>query len=367
MICASRPLALVAPLALALLSGCATQPEPTGGEVGLPNAGAGPFRALIQGEIGNLRTAPTALSDSRSLARDIAVIDLDGDPDTLGVVAFVAASVKENGEDPGPDSPTRVITRHGALDGRSFDRSALAVLTADLPWEGGVLAAPAAILVDGEVRLYYAAAGGIGLARGDAEGMAFEKHGDPVLAPQQGGWEAGAAPASPGILRLTDGTYRMFYEVSLPSGGTAIGEARSADGLSFERVGDTPVLLPGQDLTESGDPPYDSAAVGGPSPILADSGTGEGVIRVYYSATDAAGKRTIGLAARYGDSGPLSRAVAPVFGTSKPLDPREPCVVRFNGFTLLYATQRGSITSADPVVAAGVAPATVTLPPPDPE
>src|SRR5262245_8857772 len=108
----------LAPLLLLLaLPACATIPEPPGGEKGLPNAGAGPFRALIAGEIGNSRSAPNALTDSRGFARDIAVIDLDGKPDTYDVAGFVAAAVKENGVDPERDTPTKAIVRYGALDG----------------------------------------------------------------------------------------------------------------------------------------------------------------------------------------------------------------------------------------------------------
>jgi hypothetical protein len=354
-------------LFLALLPACATIPEPPGGETGLPNAGAGPFRALVAGEIGNSRAAPNALSDSQRYGRDAAVVDLDGKPDTYDIAAFVAAAVKENGAKIDRDSPTRAIVRYGAIDGRSFDRTALAVLTPDADWEGGVLSAPAVVRVDGELWLYYAAAGGIGLARGDAQGMAFTKIAGPVLGPASGGWEAGAVPRSPGVVRLADETFRMFYEVPLPNGGAAIGEARSSDGLTFERIGDAPALTPSRSTSDAGDAPYDDAAVGGPFPILADSGDGEPVLRVYYGAISGEGTKTIGLAARYGNDGELKRAGAPVFGTGKPLQPSEPCVVAFDGVTLLFVTQKSSNTSKDPAVAVGLAPATAALPPANPK
>lgn len=360
-------LALLVPLALlsAVACACATLPEPAGGDQGLPNAGAGPFRALTSAELGNNRSGPNGLTDSRDYARDIAVVDLDGKPDTFDVAGFVAASVKENGMDPTPASATRTIVRYGAVDGRSFDRAALVVLTSDAPWEGGVLAAPAVVRAGGELFLYYAAAGGVGLARGDAAGMSFTKVPGPVLAPAPSGWEAGTTPRSPGVVRLDDGTFRMFYEVPLAS-GSVIGEARSSDGVSWARIGTGPALGGATGAPGTDDLLYDAAGVGSPFPMLATSGDGRPLLRVYYGATDAAGTRTIGLAARYGADGPLQRGVAPVFGTGKPLQPREPCVVAFTGFALLYATELSSTTDKDPAIAVGVAPATATLPPPMP-
>jgi len=250
---------------------CATIPEPAGGDVGLPNAGAGPFRPLTSTEIGNNRSGPNGLTDSRGYARDIAVIDLDGKPDTFDVAGFVAASITVNGMDPTPASPTRTIVRYGALDGRSFDHAALVVLTPDAAWEGGVLEAPAVVRAGSELFLYYAAAGGIGVARGDAAGMSFTKVPGPVLAPVAGGWEAGTTPRSPGVVKLDDGTFLMFYEVPLTS-GSVLGEARSSDGVSFTRLGSGPALGGATGATSAGDAGdllYDAAGVGSPSPMLA--------------------------------------------------------------------------------------------------
>jgi hypothetical protein len=361
-------MARIAPLLplFCALSACATLPEPAGGEDNLPNAGAGPFRALVSGEIGNSRSAPNGLTDSRGYGRDVAVVDLDGDPATLGVAAYVAAAVKVNGTSPTRDTPPSVIQRYGALDGRSFDRQALDVLTADAAWEGGVLASPAVIRRDGQFYLYYAAAGGIGLAR-SSDGMTFTKEPNPVLAPEASGWEQGAAPASPGVVELADGSLRMFYEVTLSGDRTFLGEARSDDGITFTRVGSAPALSPSANDPDAGDAAWDAAGVSSPFPVRAVSGDGRPILRVYYGARDATGERTIGLAARYGDDGPLVRAVSPVFGTTKPLEPREPCVLVFKDFSLLYATEKSSTTSEDPVIAVGVAPATAMLPPPDPK
>jgi hypothetical protein len=355
------------PLSLLLLS-CATLPE-SGGEgegESLPNAGAGPFRAITTAELGNFRSAPNALEDNEIFPRDPAVLDLDADPTTFAVAGYFGAAVKQGDSRPTPDDPTRAIVRYGALDARSFDRAVEVVLEPEEAWEGGVIGAPSVIAVRDEIFLYYAARGGIGLSR-SRDGHAFTRVPGPVLGPSAGGWEGGAVPTSPGVVHLDDGSFRMFYEV--PKGGSAssIGEASSPDGVTWTRKGDAPALAPRK--AEPGqEAPYDSAAVGSPFPILATTTEGRRLLRLYYGARDGAGNAVVGLAARFeGKAGArFERAVGPVFGTNKPLGPREPCVLAYDGFTLLFATQRASTTQAHPAVAAGVAPATAVLPPPNP-
>jgi hypothetical protein len=356
--------ASLALLPLVTLLSCATLPEPSGGGDNLPSAGAGPFRALVHSdqvnELGNLRSAPNALDDDHTFARDPAVLDLDGDPATHDVAAYVGVAVAQGEVDPKPADPTRAIVRFGAVDGRSFDRSAETVLVPDAAWEGGVMGQPAALLVDGEVLLYYAAAGGIGLAR-SADGHGFTREPAPVLAPDAGGWEKGAVPSSPGVLRLADGSFRMFYEVLRAEGRSAIGEASSPDGRSWARLGDAPALE-ARGLGDGGEEPYDSVSVGSPFPVLAASADGRTILRLYYGARAHEGPSVIGLAARYGTEGAFSRAVGPVFGTGKPLGPSEPCVLVFQGFSLLFATERSSTSADRPAVAVGLAPATAALP-----
>jgi len=348
------------------LTACATIPEPGGGGENLPSAVAGPFRAIVQVEIGNLRVAPNALEDDDEFVRDPAVIDRDGDPSTLEVVGYFGVAVAQGGIKPAKTDPTRAIRRYGALDGRSFDRSAEVVLEPTEAWEGGVLGQPSALLAGGETWLYYAAAGGIGLAK-SADGHAFTRAAGPILGAAMGGWEGTAVPASPGVVRLADGSFRMFYEVAITADTTAIGEASSPDGVTWTRVGSGPALAPA--ATRDGvDQPYDDAAVGSPFPVLATSANGRAILRVYYGARDHLGAAVIGLAARYQEapSSPLQRAPAAVFGTSKPLSPREPCALLYPDFTLLFATQKAASNTDRPAVAAALAPALATLPPPDP-
>jgi hypothetical protein len=360
---------LLVPLALGLLGGafaCATLGEElsTGH---LPNAAAGPFRELRQSEVGNLRSAPNVLEDGRSLLRDPAIVDLDGDPATLSVFAYVAATVAPEGEDADPAAPPNAIQRFGAEDGRSFDRAATAVLVADLPWEGGQIGAPAALLRGGELALFYAAQGGIGLATGSVDG-ALNKQDTPVLGVATTGWDAGLVPTSPGVVSLEDGSIRLFYAACDTSSRCAIGEASSSDGVTFTRLGEGPVLAPwpADAPTETGDPPYDDASVSGPAPWLTRSTTGRVLLRLYYGATDASGRRTVALASRDGTSGPFVRALSPVFGTQVALSPREPALVPRVDHTLLFATQDADRNDATPVIAAGVAPASATLQAPVP-
>ncbi|WP_437339190.1 hypothetical protein [Sorangium sp. So ce394] len=371
---------LLLPRALALcavpwpLASCATLPSEEADEGSLPNALAGPFREIDQEELGNSRAAPHVMNDDERFARDASVVDLDGDPSTLAAAGFFAATLGPDDAEPDPLAPPNAIVRYEAADGRSFERSPVTVLAPELPWEGGTVAAPSALLLDGEIWLYYAAEGGIGLAR-STDGVAFAREPAPVLAPtapDDGGWERGAIPGSPGVVRLPDGSLRMFYVVAGDGGASFVGEARSDDGLAWARVGDGPALapapLPAAGASAAEDEPFDSAAVFDPAPVLAVSATGRPSLRVYYAGRDSAGRSAIGLAARFGHDGPLQRAAAPVFGASSALAPRAPWVAAYPGFSLLFVTQAAGTRDGQgyPAVAAGVAPADASLPPPEP-
>jgi hypothetical protein len=359
-----RPLQVVAAATIAL-GGCATIPEPGGGGDNLPSAVAGPFRALLQDELGSNRVAPNAVDDG-VFTRDPSVLDVDDDPTTLTVAGYFGAAVAQGGVKPTAADPTRVILRFGALDGRSFDEAAEVVLEPTEAWEGGVIGHPSALHVGKETWLFYSAAGGVGLAK-SSDGHAFTRVAGPVLGASTVGWDHDVIPTSPGVARLPDGSLRMFYEIATSPDSTSIGEAASSDGITWARVGVGPALAPSAHGTDA-DPPYDDAAVGSPSPVVVASSTGRAALRVYYGARNHLGARVIGLAARYLEEpdSPLQRATAPVFGTTKPLSPTEPSVLIYPDFTLLFVTQKSSTTDGHPAVAVGAAPALAVLPPPDP-
>jgi len=338
-------------------AGCATLAgAETGGE-NLPNAAAGPFRAVCSNEMSNLRSAPNVLEDEKTFPRDPAVIDADGDPTTPLALGFFSYNPEVPGKTPDPAAPSTAIVRFRALDGRSFDRSPVVVLEPSATWEGQTIGAPSVVRVGTEFFLYYAAEGGIGLAR-STDGEVFQRdpkaEQKPLFGADPKSWEAGAIPKSPGVLRLDDGSFRMFYEVS----GKGIGEARSEDGLSWERVSDAAILEPSLVVDEE-NPPPDSAFVGAPFPVLAKTAEGRPVLRVYYAARDTLGHAVIALAARFDPSGgPLSRATSPVFGTSGSLGPTEPDVL-VSAFSSLFVTQLAGRTKSAryPAIAAGLAPA----------
>ncbi len=153
-----------------LLAACATVGSEGHGDVALPTAGVGPFRKLDTTEVQGV--APFVLDDKQGVY---------GEPTTVvendEVVLFV--TVREGAG--------RAIARSRATDGRSFfgaggdiGHRPEIVLRADQAWEGGALAGPFVLRRGAEWLLYYAAAGGIGLAR-STDGHSFTKDPGPIL------------------------------------------------------------------------------------------------------------------------------------------------------------------------------------------
>lgn len=346
------------PMGFALLLGaCATLAEGGGGDANLPNALAGPFRALKDPEIGNLRSEPYAIDDDERFLRDPSILDADGDPATLDVIGYFAGREAEEDVDPDPLLPPDQIYALTAVDGRTFGRDPATVLTAGDGWEGGRIGQPSVIRYGAEVWMYYAGEGGIGLAT-SADGFAFSAQSEPVVVAAAGGWEGGGAVSSPGAVVRPDGVVDLFYDVNRADGTHAIGLARAADGRSFERIGEAPIVVPTED----------EVSVETPWVVIATSAEGRIFERVYFSAALATGRREIRLAAREGFDAPLSRGVGAVFGTGSKLEPREPSVIAFERFSLMFLTEKaGSSSALDyPAVAAGLAPAQASLPPADP-
>jgi hypothetical protein len=338
-------------LSLVLAAGCATLADGHAGLDNPPSARTGPFRLLASGEVGFGRPAPFAMDDGKTFLRDVSVIDLDGDPSTLAVAGYFAASLAV-----AKDAPPDGILRFDAPDGRSFGASGSAVLSPTLAWEGGTVGAPSAILRGAETWLFYAGAGGIGLAK-SSDGATFEKASGPVLDRTAIAWAA-SEPRSPSVVALVDGTLALFFEADTAR-GPAIGEARSSDGLAWTLVGAAPAIVGGGALDELG--------VGSPSALLRRSEEGRPIVDVYFTALGRAGS-SIGLASRFGDAAhaddALVKSPSSMLTPSPKLAIREPSVVRFSTVTFLFATENASKSSSDPAVVVGVAPALATLPPP---
>ena len=348
---------------LALLLGpvaCAAIGSSGAGDRDLPSAGVGPFRKLEGAEL--LGVALFVLDSNIAHYRDPAILPLDPASGDTRVALFVVATE-------GADTGARdVIVRTRADDARSFfgtssdtGHAPRAVLRPDAPWEGGRIAGPAPVWIGGSVFLYYAGAGGIGLAR-SLDGITFKKEPAPVLARDPSvAWET-AAPSAPSVAVYPDGAIRMLY-----AAGGAIFEAESADGLTWRRLGDGPVLEPSVEPDPSSlglgeKPPFDTAGVTDPCLAPRTTAAGRLHVRVLYTGIDRTGQSAIGFAARYGERGPLSRQVAAVSAVGK----REsgPALFEWAEGSLLYVQQdhQGGLGGAPyPAIAAAFAPANLKL------
>jgi hypothetical protein len=358
-----RPAAVLAVLA----SACATLGTPAGSDDNLPSSGVGPFRPVTEQEVPSGALAPFVFSSEQVLYREPAVLAASGDPSSASVILYAVGRV--GGRD--------VIVRTRADDGRSFYgdvadnandthplHAAPQVLAADQPWEGANLAGPSAVQVGTQTWLYYGAAGGIGLAQ-SSDGATFTKAPGPVLGADPGAaWES-TPPGAPSVAVFPDGSWHMAY-----SAGASIGEAVSADGVSWARF-DADPTTPALDpiLGPGGSGSFDSAQVS--DPLLAPRVTPAGRlhVRVLYTGWDgppgaASRSSAIGFAARYGASGPLTRAGAPVYTVS--LHEAAPALFEWAAGSMLYVHEDDGVldrTHPYSAVAAAFAPEEGMLPP----
>ncbi len=370
----ARSLFAHAGMALVALS-CATLGDEGPGGVNLPTSGMGPFRKLGEDEAQGI--PPYVLDGVNAKYREPSALALDADPASARVALYVTASEIVKG------FYHSVIMRTHADDARSFFGTSLdptngdapkVVLSADAEWEGGEggdVHSPSAMRVGASVYLYYAAAGGIGLAT-STDGLTFTKRAAPVLATDVPlTWET-TAPTEPSVAVFPNGVWHMFYAAA-----NSIGEATSPDGITWTRADadpSTPATIdpvfspfPFDVSTLAGDasPPFDSGQVADPFVSPRTTAAGRVQVRVLYTGYDALpGAKTrasaIGFAARYGDSGPLVRSVTPVYSVGK--HEAGPTLFDWSVGTMLYVGQDGSTTT--PVysaIAAAIAPASITL------
>jgi hypothetical protein len=352
---------------IVLAAGCATGGSPGQGDVDLPNAGVGPFRKLDPNE--TLGIAPFVFDDRRAVFREPGALVRGAGENGPEVWLYAVAKDQTTGKD--------VIVRTHATDGRSFygttqhgGHAPVVVLTPTEPWEGDALAGPAPLEAGGEIFLYYAGKGGIGVAR-STDGIHFRKEGGPILSRDDHiDWET-AQLSGPSAAILPSGRFRLFY-----AGGAGIGEADSSDGVHFARH-DAEPGTPGVDpvlrraLFTPGEPaPFDMGEVADPHAMLRTTEAGRLHVRVLYTGYDKARGEpdrvgAIGFAARYGPEGALSRG-GPVYAVGK--EERAPTAVEWAGKTLLYVEQKrdGLGGESSRAIAAALAPADQHLGTPDP-
>ena len=312
---------------------CATLGAANEGEENVPAAGIGPFRPLEKSEL--LEDAPLVVEGQDAQYRDPSVLPL-GDPGDTRAALYLVATLL-----PGKSA----IVRTRADDARSFYGTAKdqghapkIVLAPDQPWEGQEIGGPCALRVGSEVWLYYAGSGGIGRAR-SSDGLAFTKDAGPVFAADTSApWETNA-PHAPSVVVEPDGSFRMMY-----AAGRSIGEASSQDGVHWTRR-DADRSTPAIDPVLSPGPigSFDTDEVTDPVLLPRTTPGGRLAVRVIYTGyafgEDAASGRssTIGVAARYGDTGTLVRGVGPVYSAQK--HEAHPDLFETNAGTFLYVDQ----------------------------
>jgi hypothetical protein len=300
--------------------------------------------------------APFVFDDAKAQYREPAALE-DGH-DTL----LFAVGAKD-GRD--------VIFRTRATDGRTFYGTSghfgakpRVVLEPDAApsWENGALSGPALLRAPtGELLLFYAAGGGIGVARSN-DGFTFTKDAANPILKREAAWET-SEPRAPSVIVLPSGRFAMFY-----TSGNSIGEAESEDGVHFRRVATEPVLGPAPppapgSLLPNEKPPFDTASVDDPcaSPRITPAGRLQ--VRVLYTGRNEAGASTIGFAARYGEDGPLERQPVAVYAVGqKEVAPA--FVERPEGSFLYVEQERRDGTRIYRAIAGAFAPGNAKLPTP---
>jgi hypothetical protein len=357
-----RPLSLV--LLYVASSACATLAGEGKGDVDLPNTLTGPFRALKRGQLcdGDVCTGVDELPSGTSNG----IIKYPGNPPArspsalvrgeLHVVLYVGRGIE--------GQPINRIARMESFDARTFD-DARDVMTADAMFEGGVMTDPSALDVNGAVWIYYAVPTGIARAvsTDGLNGGAFAKDGKTItLSGTQEAWET-EPPRAPSVIRLDDGTFRLFY-----ASGKSIGEATSSDGVAFTRTG--LALSPSNPVDPSTLPegvrlPFDDDAVDDPSVQRVVTTLGRVHYQLHYTGRDRRGGSSVGFAGRFGETGKFEKREGFVFGGKLFGDPdgnshaNAPTVARFADFALIFANVDHDRSQK---LGIGIAPQRRTLP-----
>lgn len=268
---------------IGLLTGCAALGKETPFSDPVSTSGVGPFRRLAAEE-----------TRFRGRAIDIGNLGVDRASFAGGSLFYGAAAPLDplparnpalplNDLDPGQFEPLRIFRSSTEVD-FGFDVGSV-ILTASEAWEGGYVTQPFALeLSDGSVRLYYAAAGGIGVAVASSADGTFTRDGDGLALANDLGVQA-AGLRSPTVTQL-DGTYYLYAD-----DGTDVWVATSVDGLSFtlldadeEAAGVNPLSIP---APMDDDELVERAHVS-PAASVATSPTGRTTLRLYVEAQQVA-------------------------------------------------------------------------------
>jgi hypothetical protein len=272
----SLVLALVAPA-------CSAIGDPGGFPTEYPHGGTGVFRPLTPDESG--------IFDGRAIVLQGQA--LDASSVTEGHLFYVAAPLLEMPPEIPMDHPTgevfwpafgpRRIFRAAPRENPGFSAGSM-VLAAEADWEGTDLLDPWVVIDDdGRARLYYAAAGGIGVAEASSIEGPYTRVGDgPILDASQA---ITGVPRRPSVVRGPDDAWWMYYDA-----GGAIGIARSEDGRAFTRVdGDpsTPAMDPAALGFDEGFPDVETSeelSVGAPGAVTVTTPIGRRLIRLYFES-----------------------------------------------------------------------------------
>ncbi len=254
----------LAPL-LALVGACSTIGDPGGMPEGLPHGGTGAFRLLDGNEVGIVGSLP----GRAMVLRDA----IEGAHPADGYLFYATARVLDE-PPPLPDDQPPGDIFWPAFEPRRIHRGELReegvggyaagpeVLAASEPWEGGEVFDPWVVVDGGTARLYYAAAGGIGLAEAPSAGGTFTKVPGPIL-------DDGRRPS---VIRGVDGALWMYFER-----GGAIHAARSDDGRAFTAMG--PISLSGMDEGDG-----DELRVASPGAVRVDTRGDRSLVRLYFES-----------------------------------------------------------------------------------
>jgi hypothetical protein len=346
------PVAIAVAAACAACVACSTIGDGGDGGEELPNAELGPFRELRDDELGASHSSPIALRDGVRQARDVSIFDADGDPSTPATFAYAAIVVLKE-KKAKPEAPTDRIARYASDDGRTFEKDGLEVLAPTQPWESETISGPCAVRAGGEIRLYYASGGSIGLAT-SSDGAVFASRSEPVVRP----FREGSTLSDPHVVEMPGGGQRMFVTVTDDAGApSTIVSVASADGATWTKP--ESVLMNGMELR--------GASLRSPSALVATSPTGRDILHLYVEVRVGDEPPAIQLLSRFLDEPGWDVANAPVFAPR--LGASSPEVRRITGAdgrpaAMLFVSGPSSRTDDDWGISAAIAPGTAVLSPP---